>query len=203
MWQASEIENIGLSHGQARWIAVHLNLRVGDDNSRFDAYLKALRRAGVPFSRDETGVGAGHNLLYRYEHLMEVAVALFLRAQAMSLTDVASLIVAHRSAFRDSCYQAYIQGASGLGTDQLAEFNGSAELPRRISGCYLTFMVDYQPSGILFASVPRLIGPIEAFDHFMGKHDGFYPRPPVPVSELAERIVNLVAGVPVIRRGPR
>lgn len=202
MWQAAEIDTIALSHGQARWVAVHLNLRVGDDDLRFDAYLKALRRAGVPFSKDELGTGAGHNLTYRYDHLMEIAVALYLRFQAMPVRDIISLVTAHRPAVRDLCRQAFVERESGLGAIRRVTFSGATADWRNISGCYLTFMADYTEGGALLAGPPRLIDPLAAFDHFLGTHDGFYPKLPVPVSELAARVAKLAPGAPVVRRGP-
>ena len=73
---AAQIDRLALSHGQARWVLDYLGLHAGEDVQTFDAYIKSLRRDGVPFARDELGVGPGHNLKYRYSHLMELAVAL-------------------------------------------------------------------------------------------------------------------------------
>jgi hypothetical protein len=77
------IEVLALSHGQARWVLDYLGLHGGGDALSFDAYIKSLRRDGVPFARDELGVGPGHNLKYRYPHMMELAVALALRTQGV------------------------------------------------------------------------------------------------------------------------
>ena len=76
------INAIALSHGQARWVLWHLGMRVGDDDAKFDSWLKYVRRMGVPFWPDELGHGTGINVIYRYHHLMELAVALALRAVA-------------------------------------------------------------------------------------------------------------------------
>jgi len=35
----------------------------------------------------------------------------------------------------------------------------------------------------------------------MTKHQMVYPRPPIPVSDLAEDIVRLAGAAPIIRRG--
>jgi hypothetical protein len=203
MLQARSIDDIALSHGQARWVVIHLNLRVGDDELMFDSYLKGLRSGGLPFSSEELGIGAGHNLTYRYEHLMELAVCLYLRTQAVPLNDISRLLVGQRSSLRSLLRQAYLERESGLGATRVVEIAGPVKVERRISGCHLSFMANHASSGILITAKARLLGPVEAFDHLMGEHDGFYPRPPVPVSELASRVVKLAAGVPVIRRGPR
>ena len=60
-----------------------LGLRVGDSEAQFDAWLKYVRRMGVPFYMHELGRGAGVNVIYKFHHVMELAVALALRTQGI------------------------------------------------------------------------------------------------------------------------
>ena len=83
---AFQIDRLALSHGQARWVLRTLGLHAGEDEHTFDAYIKSLRRDRVPFAQGELGVGAGHNITYRYPHLMELAVALALRTQGITIS---------------------------------------------------------------------------------------------------------------------
>src|SRR5512132_126993 len=64
--------SFALTHGQARWVLRHV-FTFGDLERTFDAYLKYLRREGLPFAPEEMGVGRGNLLRYRYVHLMELA----------------------------------------------------------------------------------------------------------------------------------
>ncbi len=45
--------------------------------------MKLLRRNGMPFARHETPGGPGINAVYRFEHIVELAVALLLHRQAI------------------------------------------------------------------------------------------------------------------------
>ncbi len=71
----------------------HLGLRAGDDDARLDSWLKYARRKGVPFWPNELGRGTGTNVVYRYQHVMELAVALALRAQGVLASDLLTLLV--------------------------------------------------------------------------------------------------------------
>jgi hypothetical protein len=94
------IDRLALSHGQVRWVLSSLGLHAGEDEATFDAYIKSLRRDGVPFARGELGVGAGYGLLYRYPHLMELAVALALRTQGILSRHIVALLAQHRGVLR-------------------------------------------------------------------------------------------------------
>jgi hypothetical protein len=193
------IEQLALSHGQARWVLDCLGLHAGGDAQTFDSYIKSLRRDGVPFRRDELGVGAGHNLTYRYLHLMELAVALALRTQGILSRDIVGLLAYHRTLLRSHYRRAWLERESGLGESKKVVIGRTTE--RRISGTYLTLKLMYNSSGYLTMIEPELIDPAEAFDHYMGLHRQVYPRPPLPISQIAEDIVRLAEGAPEIKRG--
>jgi hypothetical protein len=48
-----------LTHGQARWVLQNFNMVIGESEGAFDAFLKSLRRDGVPFADDERAGGCG------------------------------------------------------------------------------------------------------------------------------------------------
>jgi hypothetical protein len=193
------IERLSLSHGQALWVLNDLNLHGGGDGQTFDNYIKSLRRDGVPFAPDEVGVGRGHNLKYRFPHLMELAVALALRTQGILSRDVVGLLAFHRSLLRAHYRQAWIERERELGAAKTVVINGTIE--RLISGTYLDLSLTYNANGALSMSEPKLIDPAEAFDHYMGHHRQVYPRPPLLISQFAEDIVRLAEVAPEIRRG--
>lgn len=197
----ARIEYLALSHGQARWVLEYLGLHAGGDQRTFDAYIKSLRRDGVPFAPDELGTGPGHNVKYRYPHLMELAVALAWRTQGILSRDIVGLLVFHRTLLRSHYRQAWLERECGLGTPKQVVINGTP--PRQILGAYLTLELTYTSRGTLQIIAPKLIDPVKAFDDYMGNHQQVYPRPPLPISQIAEDIVRLAQNAPEIRRGRR
>ena len=195
------IQSLSLSHGQARWVLDYLGLHAGGDAQTFDAYIKSLRRDGVPFASDELGVGRGQNLQYRYAHLMELAVALALRTQGILSRDIVGLLAFHRTLLRSHYRRAWLERESGLGAPRKVVIGGITQ--RRISGTYLALELVYNSSGAMSMIPPKLIGPDEAFDHYMGLHRQVYPRPPLPISQIADDIVGLAETADPITRGRR
>ena len=197
-----ELHGLQLSHGQVRWLLWHLNLRVGDDEPRFDAWLKYARRMGLPFYADELGRGAGVNVVYRYHHVMELAVALALRMQGILPQDLLGLLARARHALRPLYYRAYLERASGLGAQVRARFDDDSELAA--TGTYLDLGLAYAEAGPLTSfALPKLLGPREALVAFARQHHLAYPRPPLPLSDIANDVVQLAEGAPEIRRGRR
>jgi hypothetical protein len=193
------IDRLALSHGQARWVLGYLGLHAGEDERTFDSYIKSLRRDGVPFAPDELGVGAGHNLKYRYPHLMELAVALALRTQGILSRDIVGLLAQHRSVFRPLYRRAWVERESGIGAPRHLLIDKKTH--RRLSGAYLDLWLAYSSSGVLLATEPRLLDPVQALDYYMAGHRSVYPRPPLPITQFAEEVVRLAESPPEIKRG--
>jgi hypothetical protein len=194
------LDCFALNHGQARWVLQHLGLRAGDDDARLDNWLKYARRMGVPFWPNELGQGTGTNVVYRYWHMMELAVALALRAQGILPNDLLTLLVQHRELLREFYARAWLQRKSGLGEPIEVLVQGE-DGPLRGSGTYLNLRLDYGPGGLLTYTEPKLIGPWEALQAALAKHDKVYPRPPLPLSDIAENLIELGAEAPEVRRG--
>lgn len=199
MSDATHIDRLALSHGQARWVLGHLGLHAGEDEPTFDSYIKSLRRDGVPFASSELGVGTGHNLKYRYAHLMELTVALALRTQGILSRDIVGLLANQRKVLRPLYRQAWLERESGIGAPRRLLIE--PRISRRISGAYLDLTLTYNPSGLLLATKPRLLNPVEALDYYMADHQLVYPRPPLPISQFAIDVVRLAEDPPEIRRG--
>src|SRR5215203_802663 len=109
------LDHTALSHGQVRWVLTHLGLRAGDSEAQFDAWLKYVRRVGVPFYPNELGRGAGVNVTYRFHHVMELALALALRTQGILPRDLLGLLAQQRHVLRPLYHQAYREHDRGLG----------------------------------------------------------------------------------------
>ena len=126
---------MGDRHLRRRLPALDLGLHAGEDEQTFNSYIKSLRRDGVPFATNELGVGAGHNLTYRYPHLMELAVALALRTQGVLSRHIVGLLAQYRSILRSHYRQAWLERDTGLGKPRKVVIDGNKE--RRFSGAYL------------------------------------------------------------------
>lgn len=193
------IDRLALSHGQVRWVLSNLGLHAGGGEPTFDAYIKSLRRDGVPFAQGELGIGAGHNLTYRYPHLMELAVALALRTQGILSRHIVGLLAQYRSILRPHYRRAWLERDTGLGASHEVVINGTTK--RRITGTYLALQLEYTHRGSFQTIEPKLISPVDAFDEYMAMHRRVYPRPPLPISQIAEDIVGLAEVAPEIKRG--
>jgi len=200
---AFRIDQLAVSHGQARWVLRELGLHAGEDERTFDSYIKSLRRDGVPFAPSELGVGAGHNLKYRYPHLMELAVALALRTQGILSRDIVRLLAEGRPLLRPLYRRAWLERESGLGAPRYLWIDRTPKetTRRRISGAYLELSLMYTSTGVLVATEPRLLNPVEALDYYMAGQQSVYPRPPLPISQFAADVVQLAENAPEIKRG--
>jgi len=198
---ASHIDRLALSHGQARWVLNNLGLHAGEDEQTFDSYIKSLRRDGLPFARDELGAGAGHNLAYRYPHLMELTVALALRTQGVLSRHIVGLLAEYRSILRSHYRRAWLERKTALGKPRKVVIDDGTE--RQFSGAYLDLSLTYTSYGVLSVIEPRLLDPVKALDYYMAGHDSLYPRPPLPISQYAKNVVGLAEVAPEIKRGRR
>jgi hypothetical protein len=204
---------MALSHGQVRRVLAQLGLRSGDSEAQFDAWLKYVRRQGVPFYPNELGRGAGVNVTYRFHHVMELAVALALRTQGILPLDLLTLLMRQRPVLRPLYHQAYREHDRGLGAtltlrcedgtaDQLPPAGAPAGEPMCVQGTFLDLQLDYLEGGTLTRlAPPRLLGPREAIGRFTYRHSLHYPRPPLPLSRIACDIVRLAKEAPELRRG--
>ena len=200
------LDQIALSHGQVRWVLTHLGLRAGDSEAQFDAWLKYVRRMGVPFYMHELGRGAGVNVIYKFYHVMELAVALALRTQGILPLDLLTLLQGQREVLRPLYHQAYIEHDRGLGATITLRFESGADQPAAepmsVQGTFLDLQLEYLIGGVLTRQEPRLLGPREAIGRFAGHATAMhYPRPPLPLSRFACDIVRLAEDAPELRRG--
>ena len=81
---SARISTLRLSHGQAIQVLRDTRLAESVSASALDAMIKKLRREGVPFAADELGDYQWEEIVYRYEHIIELAVALKMQSDGMS-----------------------------------------------------------------------------------------------------------------------
>ncbi len=195
------LDRISLSHGQVRWLLRHVFDLGEDSDATFDAYLKFLRRHGVPFAKGETPGSPGVNVVYNYEHIMELAVALAIRRQAVLKKDTVILLVQLRDELRPLYSRAWLERDRVLGNRVTVEVAGAKLLT--VSGLWLDFGLRYSEGQVPSISGPKLLGPAAAIREFCTVNRQRYFRDPIRISDLAAAVVELAAAAPEFRRGRR
>ena len=170
-----------------------------ESDAALDATLKLLRRNGIPFAKHETPGGPGINVEYRFEHLMELAVALFLHRQAILKKDTMVLLAQLRDELTPIYRRAWLERDRGLGS-RLSIKIGDAE-PLTASGLWLDLGLRYSVGQVLTIAGPKLLGPAEAVRQLIMVDRQRYFRDPIRISDLAVAVVDLSKSPPKFRRG--
>lgn len=199
------IKTLKLSHGQALLVMKDTRLAENMTETALNSMVKKLRLNEVPFEPDEVGTYQWEEIIYRYEHLVELAIALKMLADGMAFRHVVSLVTKYRKLLRKFYREALLEARSERGADRTIinptpKFGEYAEL--NIGGMYLDFKATYN-NGFLGSPGPVLIGPWEAFGRYMAYYDGLYPFPLIMLSQICERVLKIAEATPPVRRGRR
>ncbi len=135
------IPEISVARTQAMSVLTQLGFRTRGSHSTFIEYVKSLRRFGIPFSREELCGGSHRRHVYRYEYLMELAVALSFRLHRILPWDVVSVLVDHRVQLRSIYRQAYLESDSGAGRPVQIQFGVHEHLC--VKGIFLDLNFSY------------------------------------------------------------
>ena len=155
-----DLDGLSLVHGQVRWLLRHL-LQLGEESdASLDAYLKYLRRNGVPFAAHDLPGGSGVNVTYRFEHVMELAIALTLRRQGILKKDTVGVLVQYRDRLTPLYRQAWLKRDQGRGRSVAVKIGKDKSL--KVSGLWLDLGLRYLEGGVLTTTGPRLLGPAAA-----------------------------------------
>ena len=200
---SARISTLRLSHGQAIQVLRDTRLAESVSASALDAMIKKLRREGVPFAADELGDYQWEEIVYRYEHIIELAVALKMQSDGMSFRHVVALLTKYRNKLRKFYREALLEARSGRGADH--SLKNSAQEPGelaqiKISGLYLDFRATYH-NGVIGSPGPELLGPWKALERFMAYYDGLYPMPLIMLSQICERVFRIAEATPPVKRG--
>lgn len=192
-----------LSHGQALLVMKGTRLAESMTETALNSMVKKLRLNELPFERDEVGTYQWEEIVYRYQHLVELAIALKMLADGMAFRHVVSLLTKYRKLLRKYYREALLESRSGRGGDRLIvnPIPSSGELSEmNIGGMYLDFRATYN-NGMLGSLGPELIGPWAAFERYMAYYDGLYPFPLIMLSQICERVLKIAENTPPVKRG--
>ena len=201
MNSAKLLDQISLSHGQAMWVIEAMQIAAWLDSAGLNATLKKFRRHFVPFGAEELQKPKWEAVRYRFEHLIEVVVALKMSGDGIAFRHVVSLLTRDREKLRKIYRRAFLEADSGLGASyEIPAPEGRRPDSIRISGLYLDFSAMARVNGMLASMSPRTLDPWEALLSYMG----FYRQhmfPLIRISQLATEAVRLAEAAPEVKRG--
>lgn len=105
----TEIPKLNLSHGQVLWALSH-GMPASQETI---AQVRYLRLLGVPFGIDDLEVGSGYRISYRFEHLIELGLALFGLRRGLKPKDIAGMLTKNRAQLRRLYRQAFQEQPEG------------------------------------------------------------------------------------------
>jgi hypothetical protein len=191
------IPELRLAHAQALWILARLGFRSGGSFLTFHGYVKSVRRYGVPFSPEELVGGRPNNYEYRYEHLIELAVALSFRLHRVLPWDVVNVLVKHRLELRSIYRRAYVERETGAGQPICVTISGGERFYAK--GLFLDLNFSYVDDRLVSVSGPRALTPAEALHAYLSQRPGSQIRPPIALSEIASELIELTRDIPGVR----
>lgn len=100
----TSLPRLSLTHGQVLWAlaaGMPASQKIQDD-------LRYLRQLGIPFEKSELGGGRGNPVRYRFDHLIEVGVAVFALQHGMRPREVANFLTKHRKDLRPLYRKAFL-----------------------------------------------------------------------------------------------
>jgi hypothetical protein len=201
MSEGPRLDRISLSHGQAMWVIEAMRIADWLDAAGLDAVLKKFRRHFVPFGKEELQKPRWEGVRYRFEHLVEIVVALKMSGDGIAFRHVVSMLTRDRTKLRSIYRKAYLEAETGLGAPyEIPSPEGRAPKSIVISGLYLDFSAMARINGILLSASPSVLDPWEALLRYMGFYR-LHMFPLIRISQLATEAVRLAEAAPEVRRG--
>jgi hypothetical protein len=201
MSENRRLEHISLSHGQAMWVIEAMQIAAWLDPAGLNATLKKYRRHLVPFSEEELQKPRWAEVRYRFEHLLEIVVALKMTGDGIAFRHVVSMLTRDRTKLRLMYRKAFLEAETGLGAPyEIPSPEGRAPRSIVISGLYLDFSAMARVDGILLSTSPLVLDPWEALLRYMGFYQ-LHMFPLIRISQLATEAVRLAELAPEVKRG--
>ena len=199
------IQSLKLSHGQALLVVRGTRLAAHMTDTAFQSMVKKFRREHLPFEPNEDKSWQWEEVVYGFEHVVELAVAFKMQADGIAFRHITGLLIKHRPKLHKFYREAYLEAEAGRGiprtllnTNANPQSNEATKIG--IGGLYLDFRATYS-NGIMNSSGPILLDPVQATERFMSIYDGLYPYPPLALSQICQRIVKIAEATPPVKRG--
>jgi hypothetical protein len=188
------VPDIRLTHGRAVGVLEAMGFSAGVGRPTFNDYIKSLRKLGVPFSRKTAVDGGRRNVLYSYNNMMELAVALNLRVYGILPDRLVSGIIQYRNELYSLYRRAYIEYLTGLGAPVRVMAKGRAEF--EMSGVYLDLRIRSGGGRAIQFGPPRALSPFEALRVYSKLDNHGREHLPFNLSALAILLVEQAERTP-------
>jgi len=181
-----ELCEVELRYGDIFEILTRLGFRGSTSRKTFNDYLKSLRKLNLPVVASEAP-RQGRVILYSYENVMDLVVALTLRVYHVIPDTVLKALVAARGELHPIYRQAYVERRTGIGMSlQLRSAEGSLE----VAGVFLDLNIDHSGGKLVRFGPPKALTPLEALERFARSGDATRAFLPIPISKLSEKIAE-------------
>jgi hypothetical protein len=198
MSDPTPLPDLNLSHGQVLWALARGTLpdRVLRDDVRY------LRLLGVPFREAELGAGRGNRVRYRFEHLIELGVALFGLRHGMRPREVASLLTRDRKSLR-SLYRSAWQKQPPTAVEQPWVKSRGAIVTLLADELFLRMHDRYSSKpGTIETVGPDELHELSDFLGMAEKYPGEKARILLPLTRLVLELVAWAQEAPEFKPGP-
>ncbi|HMN70314.1 MAG TPA: hypothetical protein PKA55_00445 [Rhodoblastus sp.] len=195
---SGDIPHLALTHGHALWLLGELGLRGDVALSTFNSYIKSLRKLGIPFANDGRRADRRRHVVYDFEALMELSVALLLRVYGTLPDEIAAGLRDFRDDLRPIYRQAYLDTLGGLRPPARISTPGGARF--LIGGLFLDLNVRYAAGRMLDFGPPRAISPFDAIRVYALSEGAARSYLPLNVTAVARKIVERSRVLPPMRR---
>jgi hypothetical protein len=160
--------------------------------------VRYLRLLGVPFGTDDLGVGSGNRISYRFEHLIELGLALFGLRRGLKPKDIAGMLVKSRTQLRQLYRQAFQEQPEAALKAEWVKSRGH-NLPLLGHEIFLRLHDRHSQAPGKF----EVVGPDQAIS--LGRpevYPGERTRTLVPLTRLVLELVAWAMEAPLTKPGP-
>jgi hypothetical protein len=187
-----------LTHGQVLWALS----RGTSPDARLIDQVRYLRLLGVPFRKAELGTGRGNRVRYRYEHLIELGVAVWAIERGMKPQEVAKFLVERRKFLRQLYVKAFTDQPAKAIEAEWVKSRGSL-VPLLGDELFLRLHDRYsQAPGKIEMLGSREIESLSDFSLLAEKYPGEKTRTLLPLTRLTLELVAWAREAPLLRPGP-
>jgi hypothetical protein len=182
-----DLSAIKLRYGSVKQVLVDMGYRGSTPEKTFNDYIKSLRKLGIPVWA-KTAPREGHCIIYSYENVMDLVLALSMRVYNGVPDTVLRKLVDVRPALHRLYRQAYEERHSGLGSP-LRVANRGEQLV--VTGVFLDLNLDHAGGRLVSFGPPKALSPLQAIASFTHADAGPRAFHPIRLSALCERVAEL------------
>lgn len=195
---SESIPNLHLTHGQVLWA---LSRGAPPTRTLLDQ-VRHLRRLGVPFRKSELGGGRGNRVYYRFEHLVELGVALFGLQRGMDPREVVVMVTRDRKFLRAMYRRAWMQQPA-TGIDAPWVKSRGAQIPFLGNELFLRMHDRYaEAPGKIEMVTPDELHDLRDLLALTEKYPGEQTRMLLPLTRLVLELVAWAKEAPELKPGP-